>query len=203
MESTLDTPLPEDTPAPMPGGTGSRIATAARRPLRRKAVIVGSARASEALGEKFFRTWPVGHGPGLAVLDAHRMDGQLIPYLRTEAPDEVYFDLGANLDERIVTRVGAALLMGGACVRLVLPQAARPRVQVAAAARGRHTVISLHVATRSNLFRRMIVRLLGLLGAVRERVRLERLEVEEKFLRDELHRLLRTVPAIIQQRDAL
>ena len=203
MESTLDTPPSRDAPAHMPEGAGPRIATAARRLLRRKPVIVGSARASAAVGQRLFRKWPVAHSSDVAVLDAYRMDGQLIPYLRRDAPDEVYFDLGANLDEHVVTRVGAALLMDGTCVRLVLPQAARPPVQVETASLGTDAVVSLHLARRSGMFRRVLFRFLGRVGAARERTRMDIPEVEAKVLREHLHILLRTLPAVIQQRGAL
>jgi exopolysaccharide production protein ExoY len=56
----------------------------------------------------------------------------------------VYFDLDAGLDEQMVSRLGAELLMDGAAVHFVFSQAGRPPVRAVAGSIGNDAVISLH-----------------------------------------------------------
>jgi len=85
--------------------------------------------------------------------------------LRREAPDEVYFDLGADLDEHVVTRIGAALLMDGVGIHFLLPQAGRPPVRAETASLGTHALISLHAVAPTGIFSRILWRLLDVAGA--------------------------------------
>jgi lipopolysaccharide/colanic/teichoic acid biosynthesis glycosyltransferase len=164
VEGGLEPPA-GNVPGRTAGWASHLIACVVRRLTRRKRVIVGSERGAQALGERLFRRWPVAESPGVAVLDARRIDGQLMEHLRKEAPDEVYFDLGAGLDEHLVTRVGAALLMDGVRVHLVLPQAGQPPVHAETVSIGTHAVISLRAIARGGLLARGLWRLLDVVGA--------------------------------------
>jgi exopolysaccharide production protein ExoY len=172
-EQVCEDPTPEEALAAAPADAGGRgrgwsarlIDSLAPRLVPRKRVIVGSERGAQVISPKLFPTWPVGNGHAPTVLDAHRLDGQLMECLRREAPDEVYFDLGADLDEHVVTRVGAALLMDGIGVHLVLPQAGRPPVRAETASFGTHALISLHAVAPTGIFGRVFWRLLDAVGA--------------------------------------
>jgi exopolysaccharide production protein ExoY len=122
-------------------GVVAQLTTAVDHPRR---VLVGRAERGERLGEELRRLAPHGH---LRFLDVAKLDGQLVEELRRETPDEVYFDLDAGLDERMLTHVGAGLLMDGRAVHFVFPQLGRPRVRAVARSIGSESVISLHAVT--------------------------------------------------------
>ncbi len=134
---------------------------AAWRP-RRKRVLVGTDRRAGVLDQTLSQLHPMPRGD-LTFLDARRLDGRLTERLRMEGPDEVYFDLGADIDEHVITRAGARLLMDGVSVHFVLPQPGRPPVRAEATRVGSHSVLSLH-AVGDSLAGRIVRRALDLAG---------------------------------------
>src|SRR5437016_6998553 len=102
----------------------------------RKVVVLGSPVTAEVLTR-------LADGGPVRMTDAAQLDGQLVDRLRAEWPDEVYLDLGAELDDEMIARAGAAALMDGVDVHFVLPGGGRPPVCARAVRRGSHTLISV------------------------------------------------------------
>jgi len=138
------------------------LARIADAPERAKRVIVGTGPSAQALGLSLRRRGE--EADRMRILDSDRSGLQLMERLHGEAPDEVYFDLGAGIDEHVMARVGARLLMDGIAVHFVLPDLGRPTVRAEAVRIGRHSVISLH-AVSDGLFARAIRRALDVVGA--------------------------------------
>ena len=124
----------------------------------RKVVVLGSTASAGTLARL------AQDGP-IRVTDAARLDGQLVDRLRAEWPDAVYLDLGAELEDEVIARAGAAALMDGVEVHFVLPADGRPPVRARAARRGPHTVISVQ-AVRDGAVSRAARRALDVLGAL-------------------------------------
>jgi lipopolysaccharide/colanic/teichoic acid biosynthesis glycosyltransferase len=129
------------------------------RPSRR--VLVGRGERADRLREELGRLAPGGE---LRFLDVAQLDGRLVHELERQTPDEVYFDLDADLDERMVTSVGAGLLMDGAAVHFVFSQPGRPPVRATASSVGTDAVISLH-AVSDGPGVRLVRRVVDVLGS--------------------------------------
>src|SRR5581483_5754088 len=111
-------------------------------PVREKRVIVGSKKRARTVSESLVRAGRANRGE-LWFVDAGQAGPQLQDRLRTAAPEEVYFDLGAELDEQQMTRIGADLLMDGAAVHFMFSQEGPPPVRAATTSIGRHGVVSV------------------------------------------------------------
>ena len=122
---------------------------------RRRRIVVGAEPGAQALAQLL---------DAPRIVESDRMGVQLMERLQREAPDEVYFDLGTGIDEHVMARVGARLLMDGIAVHFVLPEFGRPPVRADAVRIGAHSVISLH-AVPDSLAARIIRRGIDLLGA--------------------------------------
>ncbi len=112
-----------------------------------KRVLVGSERRMPLLGQTLAPGRSTTTGGPLTIVDAHRVDGQLMEHLHRERPDEVYFDFGTEIDEHQVTRAAARLLAAGVGVHFVLPQMGRPPVHARVTRVGNHDVLSLGTMT--------------------------------------------------------
>jgi len=103
-------------------------------------------------------------GIDLRFLDVAELDGRLVDELRREAPDEVYVDLDAGLDEATLTAIGARLLMDGAAVHFVFSQVGRPPVRATVRTLGNDCIVSLHAVTDATL-PRLVRRVVDVVGA--------------------------------------
>jgi lipopolysaccharide/colanic/teichoic acid biosynthesis glycosyltransferase len=121
---------------------------------RRKRIVVGTEPGARALARSV---------DAVRIVESDGMGVQLMERLQREAPDDVYFDLGTGIDEHVMARVGARLLMDGIAVHFVLPDFARPPVRAASVRIGSHSVISLH-AVPDSLLSRGIRRAIDILG---------------------------------------
>jgi exopolysaccharide production protein ExoY len=129
-------------------------------PTRRR-VMVGT-----VIGARRFEASVLGSRPGTGIrlIDAARANGRLLEDLAHETPDEVYFDLAADIDEGVLGEAGARLLMDGVAVHFVLPQIGAPALRARTERIGGHTVISLH-AVRDGLPGRIARRVIDVVGA--------------------------------------
>jgi lipopolysaccharide/colanic/teichoic acid biosynthesis glycosyltransferase len=129
-------------------------------PTRRR-VMVGT-----VIGARRFEASVLGSRPGTGIrlIDAARANGRLLEDLAHETPDEVYFDLAADIDEGVLGEAGARLLMDGVAVHFVLPQIGAPPLRARTERIGGHTVISLH-AVRDGLPGRVARRVIDVVGA--------------------------------------
>jgi len=137
------------------GWAAPGLTTLAEAHGRRKRIVVGAGPGAHALARLV---------DAVPVVESDRMGVQLMERLQREAPDEVYFDLGTGLDEHVMARVGARLLMDGVAVHFALPEFGRPPVRARAVHIGSHSVISLH-AVPDGLVSRAIRRAIDILGA--------------------------------------
>jgi len=103
-------------------------------------------------------------GIDLRFLDVAELDGRLVDELRREAPDEVYVDLDAGLDEATLTAIGSRLLMDGATVHFVFSQVGRPPLRATVRAIGDDCIVSLHAVTDAT-FPRLVRRVADVVGA--------------------------------------
>ena len=103
-------------------------------------------------------------GIDLRFLDVAELDGRLVDELRREAPDEVYVDLAAGLDEATLTAIGSRLLMDGATVHFVFSQVGRPPLRATVRAVGDDCIVSLHAVTDAT-FPRLVRRVADVVGA--------------------------------------
>ena len=103
-------------------------------------------------------------GIDLRFLDVAELDGRLVDELRREAPDEVYVDLDAGLDEATLTAIGSRLLMDGATVHFVFSQVGRPPLRATVRAVGDDCIVSLHAVTDAT-FPRLVRRVADVVGA--------------------------------------
>ena len=103
-------------------------------------------------------------GIDLRFLDVAELDGRLVDELRREAPDEVYVDLDAGLDEATLTAIGSRLLMDDATVHFVFSQVGRPPLRATVRAVGDDCIVSLHAVTDAT-FPRLVRRVADVVGA--------------------------------------
>ena len=136
------------------GWTSHAFTTLAETRGRRRCIVVGAEPGAQALARLV---------DAARVVESDRMGVQLMERLLREAPDEVYFDLGTGIDEHVMARVGARLLMDGVAVHFVLPEFGRPPVRAHAVHIGSHSIISLH-AVPDTLVSRAIRRAIDILG---------------------------------------
>jgi lipopolysaccharide/colanic/teichoic acid biosynthesis glycosyltransferase len=144
--------------APGPTSTIGSNGVAEHAHVRR--VLVGRADRAE-LRARLERAVP---GIDLRFLDVAALDGQLVDELRREAPDEVYIDLDAGLDEATLNAIGARLLMDGAVLHFVLSQVGRPPVRATVRALGNDCIVSLHAVSDAALSR-LVRRVVDVVGA--------------------------------------
>ncbi len=85
--------------------------------------------APRARGQVLAARWAGRARAQVGLLDGARLGMQLVERLRIEEPDEVVFDLSAEIDEQVLVRAGARLLMDGARVHFVLAEADGPPVR--------------------------------------------------------------------------
>ena len=128
---------------------------------RIRRVLVGRGDRAE-LRARLERALP---GIDFRFLDAAELDGQLVDELQRQAPDEMYVDLDAGLDEATLTRIGARLLMDGAAVHFVFSQAGRPPLRATVRTIGSDCIVSLHAVTDPPL-PRFVRRVVDVVGAV-------------------------------------
>jgi len=147
------TPVANDAPAPAVLVTVAH--GSAGRP--RKAMVLGTQAAADVLGE-------IADGGPVSAVDAAALDGQLIERMQEERPDDVYLELGGDLDEEVIARAGARALMDGAELHLVLPGGARPPVRTRTERIGSHTMISVR-AVSDGVYGRAVRRTVDVLAA--------------------------------------
>jgi len=100
-----------------------------------------------------------------SVIVESQADAQVLgQVLARESPDDVYFDLGARIDEQLLARLGARLLMDGTAVHFVLPSDGGPPVRAEAARIGSHRVVSLR-SVHDSAGARFARRVLDIVGA--------------------------------------
>src|SRR5262249_58301428 len=98
-------------------GRASHVLATLLAARSRKRIVVGAEPGAQAFARLV---------DAARVVESDRVGVQLMERLQREAPDEVYFDLGTGIDEHVMARVGARLLMDGVAVHFVLPESRRP-----------------------------------------------------------------------------
>jgi len=130
---------------------------------RPKRVIVSSPRSTHLLDPALFRDRGARRAE-VSVVDAPRLDGDLMEHLNGERPAEVYFDLGAEIEEQLLVQTSARLLMSGVAVHFILPGLGRPALRPVAGRCGSQSVISFH-PVRDGSVARIVRRVIDVVGA--------------------------------------
>jgi exopolysaccharide production protein ExoY len=112
----------------------------------RNVLILGTADALHQLGRTLGA--PV-HNGGPPLVIGSEGHAPVLHRLREERPDEVYLLLGDDLDENVAAGIGAALLMDGVDVHLVVAQDGAPAVSATAWRTGGHDFLSLRAVQES------------------------------------------------------